>query len=629
MAFVNMPFADWNRPSFALSQLASMLRRDFADRVTVGVHYLNQDIADYLGVELYESISVSHDHVDTGLGDWLFRGIAFPDAPDTAEDYFRRFYPGRRWAGFRRDILRLRAGLRERCGELIDRYRIAEADLVGFSSMFAQHVPTIAAASLVKERSPGTLTVVGGANCEAPMGSVIAEYVPEVDFLFSGPALDTFAELVRHALDGDPEAADTVPGIVSRRNCQVPRFRRAIGRDHDIDDVMTPDYDSFVAALDAHPSLRETGTSEPMLFFETSRGCWWGERSHCTFCGLNGQSMGYRAMAADAAVEQFDWLFGFAPEYPQLFCTDNVMPRNYPRDVFERLDPPPEVSIFYEVKLPLSRRDLGRMAAAGVTVVQPGIEALATSTLKLMGKGTTSFQNLQFLKNCEEFGIEPKWNLLIGFPGEDELVYRRYAEILPLLTHLRPPNGVYMVRFDRFSPYFTRREEFGLDLHPMDFYPLTYPFPADALEQLAYFFADHNLAPYMLNAVRWHDRLRGLVSDWRDAWYGDRPVPRELRLSGSDEAGWAVRDSRDGRAAVHPVDAPTAAFLRDLASPAKLAQVADERVDWLRDNGMLFEEDGRLLSLVLTDTAEDAPPEDQDELAAGRKVLPLVSGGLR
>jgi ribosomal peptide maturation radical SAM protein 1 len=636
VAFVNMPFADWNRPSFALSQLAALLGRDFGGRVEAEVCYLNQDVAEHFGAKTYESISVTHDHVDTGLGDWLFRRIAFPDAPDNTDEYFHRFYRGEHWAEFRQRILALRASLPALCERLIDQYRLAEADLVGFSSMFAQHVPSIALARLLKRRRPEVLIAFGGANCEAPMGAVIAEHVDAVDYVFSGPALDTFPAFLDHVLDGAPERADAIPGVVTHRNCHDARFRGAIGSDHDIDDLLLPEYGSFLAALEAHAGLRETGTSKPMLFFETSRGCWWGQRSHCTFCGLNGQSMVYRNMDPKLAIEQFNWLFGFAPEYTSLFCTDNVMPRSYPKEVFPHLEPPEGGSIYYEVKLPLSRQDLGRMSAAGVTVVQPGIEALATSTLKLMAKGTTAFHNLQFLKNCDEFGIDPDWNLLIGFPREEESVYERYTHDLPLLTHLPPPVGVFMVRFDRFSPYFKRRAEFGLDLHPMDFYGLTYPFGADALAELAYFFADHNLGPYMQNALTWHERLRELVAAWRAAWAGDGPHP-ELRLVTAGPGGPVVRDSRSGVPVEHPVDELDAELLRRLASPARPDQVTLGRPDGeadvavriarLQSLGLLFEENGRLLSLVLTEGGDQAEPESPAAEPGARRLLPVLTGG--
>lgn len=629
VSFVNMPFADWNRPSFALSQLATLLRRRFGDAVSADIQYFNQDVAQYLGAPLYESISISADHVNTGLGDWLFRQIAFPDAPDNAAEYFQRFYRGQRWTAFRDQILALRAGLRNFLTDLLERHGTFEADVVGFSSMFAQHVPCLAAAALIKERNPGAIIVVGGANCEAPMGAVVAAHVPAVDFVFSGPALHSFTEFMRYVLDGRPEAADTIQGVVSRRTCHSPRAAAAIGRDQNINDLVRPDYTSFFGALNDHPALRRTGSSDPMLFFETSRGCWWGERSHCTFCGLNGQSMGYRVMEPQAAIDQFQWLFGYAPEYPKLFCTDNVMPRNYPKDVFARLDPPPGLSIFYEVKLPLSRDDMARMAAGAVTAVQPGIESLATSTLKLMRKGTTAFQNLQFLKSCVEFGITPEWNLLIGFPGEEESVYRFYEQVLPLLTHLPPPSAVYTVRFDRFSPYFTKRDQYGLDLRPMDYYALTYPFQEVALDQLAYFFADHSFAPYLRQSVAWYDRLSTLVRSWREARNGRGAVPRELRLLGTAEAGWSIRDSRTGVPSDHHVEEPTLRLLQRLSSPRRRTTLAADadvaaRLEWLTERGFLFEEDGRVLSLVLTDVQDAVEDDPEGPPAAGdRSLLPV------
>ena len=59
----------------------------------------------------------------------------------------------------------------------------------------------------------------------------------------------------------------------------------------------------------------------PTLLIETSRGCWWGERNHCTFCGLNGSSMSFDEMAPGRALELFDGLFAYgervAKAYPR------------------------------------------------------------------------------------------------------------------------------------------------------------------------------------------------------------------------------------------------------------------------------------------------------------------------
>jgi hypothetical protein len=38
------------------------------------------------------------------------------------------------------------------------------------------------------------VTVLGGANCEVPMGRVLAKNLSPIDFVFSGPALHSFPD---------------------------------------------------------------------------------------------------------------------------------------------------------------------------------------------------------------------------------------------------------------------------------------------------------------------------------------------------------------------------------------------------------------------------------------------------
>lgn len=601
LVLVNMPFADWTRPAFALSQFATLVGRDFPGEVETEVRYLNQDFGRFFGLRLYDDIAQDLDHLLTGVGDWLFRHIAFPDEADNADDYFRRYYRGRQWTRWRTELLERRAGAAGFLAELIDRYDLADADVVGLSSMFNQHAASIALAQMVKERNPGVTTVIGGANCEVPMGAVIAERVPALDYVFSGPSLRTFPALLRALLDGRPEDAETIPGILTRDNCRDPRFAKAVGADLDIDDVLMPDYDAFAASVtDSSGLFAQRPDARPVLYFETSRGCWWGERSHCTFCGLNGLGMNYRAMSAEHAIGQFEELFRHASWCTTLTCTDNIMPKSYPKEVFAKLRTPPDVSIFYEIKIPVSEADMRALAAGGVTEVQPGIEALATTTLKLMAKGTTSFQNLQFMKNCLRYGITPAWNLLIGFPGEPEAVYEKYHSDLPALVHLPPPTGVHMVRFDRYSPYFMRQLDYGLRLRPMDFYQLVYPFADADLAELAYFFADEKIAPEMLAALRWSTPLKGLAERWRGCWEGDPP---RLVLEGG-----TIVDSRFGMEQRLAADDGTRTLLRHLSSPRRTDRLAEDvgdaadRLGFLREHQLVFEESGRALSLVLDPT---------------------------
>lgn len=636
LKLINMPFADWFRPSFALSQLTALVQRELGDEIDTYVYHLNVDFAAYLGGEMYEKIAGESGNATTGIGDWIFSQIAFPDMGDNSDEYFKRYYVGSRSMKFPKDILDMRSRLEQFCIDLINRYELAAADIVGFTSMFAQNVASLALARLIKERNPNVTIVMGGANCETPMGAILVENCPAIDFVFSGPALNSLLDFLRCKLQGNEQGLHEIRGVLSKENCRDTRFRGSIGHDHDIDDYFDPNYESFIKAFEENrasitSSLDSKEDVKPLLYFETSRGCWWGQRSHCTFCGLNGQSMGYKSMSPSNALRQFRSLFQYAPWCLNYHCTDNILPKNYPDEVFRVLDPPTGSSIFYEVKLPVSEKDLQVLARANVNKVQPGIEALSTATLKLMGKGTSVFQNIQFLKNAVKFGIRPGWNLLIGFPGEDADTYRKYQKDIPLLHHLPPPSGVFVVRFDRYSPYFTRRSEYNLDLHPMDFYSFAYPFSADALAELAYFFQDHNISSYAVNAAMWFRPLNESIKQWKDGWKG-AGRQSSLALQRRPDGTHLINDSRGRITKTYDVDEETVAILHRLSSPIRRDRVASEfgftseaasdRLSFLRANDLLFEESDRIMSLVIAEAEQDSLPGGLDDMAASSGTVP-------
>jgi hypothetical protein len=306
------------------------------------------------------------------------------------------------------------------------------------------------------------------------------------------------------------------------------------------------------------------------------------------------------------------------------------MPMRYLTEVFPKLAPPDGAVIFYEVKVGVDRQDMDVLAQAGVTRVQPGIEALATTTLKLMRKGTSSFQNIQFLKNCLGLSISPAWNLLIGFPGEPESTYEKYARDLPLLSHLPPPTGCYPVRFDRFSPYFDNAAEYGLALEPVDYYRLTYPFPGDALRDLAYYFADHNASAYAVAAARWLSPLGEQIARWRASWDqgAERPVLRMYR----DGENWVVADSRSGTLRRYALDPDAACLLRHLNRPRRLDALPRELpglaglpevLAELRARGLVFTDAGRAMNVVITDGEIDPMPRPRRGIPEERRLLPL------
>src|SRR5262249_38799339 len=253
-----------------------------------------------------------------------------------------------------------------------------------------------------------------------------------------------------------------------------------------LDELPYPDYADYFGRF---RESRLDRSWQPGLFVETSRGCWWGERMHCTFCGLNGATMTYRSKSPRRAVGA---MVALKARYPEgdIQVVDNILDLAYFKTLLPELaDRGLDFGLFYETKSNLKKEQVRLLRRAGVHQIQPGIESFSDAVLKLMRKGVTGLHNVQLLKWCKEFGLKTYWNLLWGFPGEPAVEYESMAALVPHLTHLPAPNGFYGLRLDRFSPNFFDAEKLGFaDVAPLPSYEHVYKLPKAALANLAYYF---------------------------------------------------------------------------------------------------------------------------------------------
>jgi len=281
--------------------------------------------------------------------------------------------------------------------------------------------------------------------------------------------------------------------------------------------------------------------------------------------------MGYRAMNPEMAVLYLTRFFKkFGKKVKYYSSVDNIMPREYLESVFPKLELPNDLSIFYEVKADLSKAELAILSKARIRTMQPGIESLNTSTLKLMKKGETAAGNISLLKNSTEAGIRMAWNLLLGFPGDPESSYEVYAGDFDALYHLQPPKSVYTVRFDRYSPYFMKPGEHGLMLVPADFYFYLYPdWPFEKLFNLAYYFEDANSeAEYKKLTARWLPGINKKVARWVARFNGEDQLLRPLLFM--EPQNGCVYDTRSGALKIQPISELEQRLLVALDQPTKL-----------------------------------------------------------
>ena len=176
------------------------------------------------------------------------------------------------------------------------------------------------------------------------------------------------------------------------------------------------------------------------LGVEGSRGCWWAERGTCLFCGQNGSSRRYRKKSATRLLRELRDAAEMAG------CTgvdlvDNVVSDEFLSEVVaELVERPLGVPVFFEARPELTRAQVSADRRDG-RGIQVGIESLNDHVLTLMHKGSTALRNVRLLKWCKADGLSSAWNLLFGFPGETHDDYKALVELVPSLTHLRPPKG--------------------------------------------------------------------------------------------------------------------------------------------------------------------------------------------
>jgi hypothetical protein len=223
----------------------------------------------------------------------------------------------------------------------------------------------------------------------------------------------------------------------------------------------------------------------------------------------------------------------------------------------------------------------------------------------------------------------------LGLPNEKDEWYADSAAWMPLITHLQPGHLGWL-RYDRYSPYYSRAKEYGLDLAPAELYGEVYPLDEAELSQIAYFFErrGHSIRPKLDGgnvARNLSDQeipddgpgrmaYRQAIMDWQTAWNKTVPI---LQCEDIDEV-LCVEDTR----AVAPerttkVDGLAREVMLLLAEDAftrshicKLmenrqgasAPAINEVVDTLIERKLAMEVDNKVVNLVLFAPLPNFPP---------------------
>ena len=573
------PFAQIETPTLGVAILAAACR---ARGMSVAVVHANLMLAARTGYPAYRGIANSN--VASLLGERLFMPHAYRSDPELAFDP-----PAPLSARLQasHDAIAPAVGplLDDACAHIL----ALQPRILGVSSSYQQTLAASAIAHRVKAASPDTRIVLGGPNAAWPMGEALAEIFPWIDHFFSGEADTAFPDFCESLLgEGGADLTRVIhcPPLADMRRSPAPDFS---------------DYFADLRALgDALPA-----TLPEALPVETSRGCWWGAKNHCTFCGLNGATMMFREKHAATALAEFDaleaeWRVG------RFAVADNIMPLRYLTELLPPLAARERrPTLFYEVKANLKYDQLALMVSAGIDTIQPGIESLSSPVLKLMRKGVSAQQNIALLRDCRTLGIGVVWNYLFGFPGEATEHYATVAPLIPALEHLEPPNDFSPLIVDRFSPYHSTPAAFGIaGIEPIAAYRGLFPRHA-RLDAIAYHFKGRYTTA-LLNDADTRLAMGRAIGMWRLQWA--RGVSPELKIVTEGGVPMLIDTRRIATVARTPLPPAWDDALRLLERPyAPVDLAADSAViEALVDRRYVIAHEGLLLSVVTRENAAEA-----------------------
>ena len=546
VCLVMPPFSFGNMPSLALGLLKSILNEE---GITSYVDYANLYFLKDMDTKDYYYLC--NGSMTEFTGEFLLNRAAGIENNYTIEGYLKDYLKRPQGEALDKETAMLYA-IRERLEKEIDktveRILAHSPRIVGCSAVFQQRNAALAILRKIKEKDQNIVTFMGGFNCFSYAGPAMVRKFPYLDYVFMGESDDIFAESIRLMMKGEKELLPY--GLVGAHNIPDRKGEVVHRIVIDLEKVPMPDYKEYFEIMDSQMGqelIRDKFGSESVRgMLECSRGCWWGAKHACTFCGLNGKIRTFRRKSPEKALGE---LREFVSRYRtrEIHFSDNIMPSEW-FDIFlpklkeEKLD----LKMITEAKANLTSYQVKLLKEAGFTAIQPGIESLSDHTLTIMNKGVSAVQNIALLKYGVRYDLKILWNILTGFPDESIMDYADEMEIIEAIYHLMPPMGCFDIIYVRNSTYYENQDKYGLKLIPDDIFKYVSPEDPEYIEDIAFNFRDENENIPPLK-IYWKQKLKSAVRAWISAYYGKGDKLENKLFMTDDGMVLTITDTRKNR----------------------------------------------------------------------------------
>ncbi|THD62548.1 MAG: RiPP maturation radical SAM protein 1 [Bradyrhizobium sp.] len=366
------------------------------------------------------------------------------------------------------------------------RFDLSQTLVCGFGLGIHQTVPSLVLGSRIKSRWPQVKIVFGGSQCSDPMGIALLEAYPWIDVVARGECDDSLGPLFSALITGS--TLQDIPNVAWRSGSEIHLgpikavSAQAMG---------SPNYATYENSYE-----KISPNERPANFYvEASRGCWWGQKHHCTFCGIHANGLNFRSKNVDRVVDEIETLIQ-KHKTVRIAFSDTILGIDHLRDLLPHLQQIRsrfDVEFLADVKPNLSKQQIYALANAGFIAVQLGIESFSDRLLQRMRKGNRALQHVQTLKWFAEAGIGVHYNILTHVPDETASDYYEALALVRNVPHIHPPSGVFPIELNRYSPYFENWSNYGFEKPaPSTFYEGIFRKGEIDLDQFAYSFKGYH-----------------------------------------------------------------------------------------------------------------------------------------
>lgn len=505
---ISMPWQNFMYPSIQLGVLKASIERKEqtgCDTLYAYLHwaeYICEKWKDSEKEEVFDFLnSIALNYAYQCLGDWIFTKALY------GYDYKKEEYL---------EFLKSKVQISEEEQEKIERLyedapgfteylwkqvQIEDYDIIGFTNTFSQTVSSLAFAKSIKDKFPDKLIIMGGANCDDIQGKVLLKQYSYIDYIFSGEGENSLPEFI-DLYDKKKFKLESISGLIYRNeDGQIVMNSEELVKQ----ETVFPDYNDYFKLIE---ELAIGDFIQPKILLETAKGCWWGDKSHCAFCGINEKRTVFRCRTESVVLDKIQ---EYSEKYKcgDIFFVDNIMGNQYYDSLLPKIrDLGFDYNLFWEIKANLTREKAIKLRDANVRYLQPGIENFSTEVLKEMNKGILGIQNIYTLKLARQYGLTVSWNMLYGLPKEKDEYY--IVDKWRSLFHLEAPISHGRIILERHSPLFNDLSRGIINQGPIEAYSCIYQFNEQDKFNFAYMFENERCGI----SVQKEDEISKFVNDW-------------------------------------------------------------------------------------------------------------------